>query len=67
MPGYPPNFAGAVERAFETDQDLLATIHFRSEHPLLRKLKGSPGAELFVLDEKNRDSVFEKVKERLGA
>ncbi|MFQ5816012.1 MAG: NTPase, partial [Candidatus Hydrothermarchaeaceae archaeon] len=59
-------FIDTVERAFESELDILATIHYRSRHPLVERLKYMPGVELLVLDQRNRDEVFEGIAGRLG-
>lgn len=59
-------FVKAVENAFESGLDILATIHYRSRHPLVEKLKSSERVELLVLDPRNRDGVFEDIAERMG-
>ncbi len=59
-------FVEAVGKAFESELDVLATIHYRSKHPLVEKLKHSEGVELLVLDQGNRDMIFEDVRIRLG-
>ncbi len=59
-------FIQAVERAFESDNPILATIHYRSRHPLVEKVKHMMGVELVVLDEGNRDEVLRDIMEKLG-
>lgn len=59
-------FTEAVERAFASELDILATIHYRSRHPLVERLKHMPGVELLVLDQTNRDEIFEVIAGRLG-
>jgi nucleoside-triphosphatase len=59
-------FVGTVEKAFESDLDVLATIHYRSRHALVERLKGMEGVELLVLGERNRKVVLEEIKQRLG-
>jgi nucleoside-triphosphatase len=58
-------FVDAVDRAFEDDVNILATIHFRSNHPLVLKLKQSREVELIVMDLKNREEVFQKILKRI--
>ncbi|NOZ76736.1 MAG: NTPase [Euryarchaeota archaeon] len=59
-------FIEIVERAFEADLDILATIHYRSRHPLVERLKGERENELMVMDEGNRDRFLACIFERLG-
>lgn len=59
-------FVAAVEKAFESELDVLATIHYRSSNPLVERLKHIKGVELFILDRENRDKVYEDLAKRLG-
>ncbi|MEE9594450.1 MAG: NTPase [Candidatus Hydrothermarchaeales archaeon] len=59
-------FVESVERAFESKVDVLATIHYRSKHQLVEKLKHSKEVELLVLEPRNRDMVFGDIAGRLG-
>jgi len=52
-------FVQAVERALEAEIDCLFTIHRRSKHPLLKKVR--EGFQVKKLTPKNRDRAFEKL------
>jgi len=57
-------FVEAINTAFGTKLDVLATIHHRSQHPLVKELKARAGVELLILDERNREKVFEEIVNR---
>ncbi len=52
-------FVSAVDVLLECDKDLLVTVHYRSRHPLVERIKRE--FLLYVLDEKNRDWVADKI------
>lgn len=51
-------FVPFVESLLERD-NLLFTIHYRANHPLIEKIKRS--FRIYVIDEKTRDSVAEEI------
>jgi nucleoside-triphosphatase len=57
-------FAAAVAKAFNSDKHVMATIHFKSKHGLIRELKSRKGTVLFEINEGNRDVLLEKILER---
>ncbi len=53
------NFVRAMERLIESDKNLLVTVHYKSKHPLVERIKRE--FELYVIDEKNRDDVANEI------
>lgn len=51
-------FVEFVEKLLSREK-LLFTIHYRANHPLIEKIRGS--FRVYVIDEKNRDSVAEEI------
>ncbi len=58
-------FIQGVKRVLDAEIDCLFTVHRRSSHPLLRRIKEN--FELIKLTKENRDTVFEKVSSTLNA
>ncbi len=56
-------FVRAVEWLMERD-NLLFTIHLKSQHPLLRRIRSE--FEVITLSEDNRDEVAEEIVRRFG-
>ncbi len=55
-------FVKSVENLIDSDKNLLVTVHYRSKHPLVERIKRE--FELYVIDEKNRDEVAEEIIRR---
>ncbi len=51
-------FVSFVENLLERE-NLLFTIHYKTNHPLIEKIRNS--FNVYVIDEKNRDSVTEEI------
>ncbi len=62
---YSDAFIRAVERAFSSPKHVLASIHFKSKHPLITSLKSRRGVVLYTISEENREEVFRRVMEVL--
>ncbi len=54
-----PSFIRVVEKAMERNKPTIFTIHLRSRHPLLERIRKE--FRVFLIDEKNRESVFENI------
>jgi nucleoside-triphosphatase len=52
-------FVKAMEELVESPKNLLVTVHYRSRHPLVERIKRE--FELYVIDERNRDEVAEEI------
>ena len=50
-------FIEVVNDAFESDKCIIATIHFRSKHPVVENLKRREDVAIYTLDENNRDEM----------
>ncbi len=48
-------FVRAMEELIESPKNLLVTVHYKSRHPLVERIKRE--FELYVIDERNRDEV----------
>lgn len=59
-------FIAAVAKAFNSDKHVMATIHFKSRHALIRELKSRKDATLLEINENNRDELPKKILERFG-
>lgn len=55
-------FIEAVGKAFNSDKHVIATIHFKSRHELIEKLKNRKDVTLVEINESNRDALAEKLK-----
>ncbi len=53
------NFVRAMERLIESDKNLLVTVHYKSKHPLVERIRRE--FELYVIDERNRDDVANEI------
>lgn len=62
---YSKAFISAVEEALRSDKSMLVTLHLRSSHALVERIRSS--FELFVLSEQNRDSLAVQIAERFNA
>ena len=60
---YSRAFIDAVERAFSSPKQVIASIHLKAKHPLITSLKSS--AIIYTINEENRDEVLRKVLEGL--
>lgn len=54
-------FVSAVERAFDSEKNIVATIHYKSRHEAIEKIKARKHVSTFVIDERNRGEAFEKI------
>jgi nucleoside-triphosphatase len=54
-------FIEAVGKAFNSDKHVMATVHFKSRHALIEKLKNRKDVTLVEIDESNRDALVEKL------
>lgn len=59
-------FAAAVAKAFNSDKHVMATIHYKSRHRLIKKLKNREDTVLLEINEGNRDVLLEEILERFG-
>ncbi|AKG92548.1 putative nucleotide kinase [Geoglobus ahangari] len=59
------SFVDAVERLLDSHENLLLTVHYRSTHPLVLRIKRE--FEVVELTPENRDRVVEEVLERLDS
>lgn len=55
-------FVEAMENLIDGDKNLLVTVHYKSKHPLVERIKRD--FELYVIDERNRDEVAEEIIRR---
>ncbi len=62
---YSSAFIRAVERAFSSPKHVLASIHFKSKHPLITSLKSRRDVIIYTISEENREEVFRRVMEVL--
>ncbi len=62
---YSNEFISAVEAALKSDRSMLVTLHQRSSHALVEKIRSS--FEVIVLNEHNRDLLPAKIAERFNA
>jgi len=49
-------FTAAVGKAFNSDKHVMATVHFKSRHELIEKLKNLNDVTLVEIDESKRDA-----------
>ncbi len=56
-------FIHAVEKVFSAPVDVLATVHLRSSHPLVKELKSRRDVVLHVINERNREQVLQELLE----
>jgi nucleoside-triphosphatase len=56
-------FINAVRQAFESGRDVIATIHYKSRHPVLDEIRGRKDVGLYRIDETNRDGVLKEILE----
>ncbi len=56
-------FVDKVEELLKSDKSMLFSIHFRSKHPLVEKIRKN--FEVIVLNESNRNLLVDKVVEKL--
>ncbi len=54
-------FIEAVNNAFDSEKSVLATIHFRSKHPVIESLKAREDVAIYRIDENNRGEVLKTV------
>lgn len=59
-------FIKTVRKAFESERDIIATIHYKSRHPLVEEIKTRKDVIVYEIDENNRDSVRKEIVERLS-
>ncbi len=55
-------FIRAMEELIESPKNLLVTVHYKSRHPLVERIKRE--FDLYVIDERNRDMVAEEIIRR---
>ena len=54
-------FCRRILRLLESDTPVLATVKARTDIEFLNEVRGCEKADLFYIDEKNRDDLFEKI------
>ncbi len=59
-------FSKTVIKVFSTDCNIIATIHYRSNHPTIRRIKSRKDVSLYVLNKDNRDQIYFKILEKFG-
>ncbi|WP_457590896.1 NTPase [Geoglobus sp.] len=59
------SFVDAVESLLESHDNLLVTVHYRSTHPLVRRVRKE--FDVFEISPKNRNRVVEEVLKRLDS
>lgn len=57
-------FIRVVEVAFESDRSVIATIHYKSKHPLVEELKRRKDVIIYEINQANRDKVLEEILRR---
>ncbi len=57
-------FIEVVEEAIESDKSMLVSVHQRSEHELVRRVKKE--FEMFEVTQENRDEITNRVIQRFG-
>jgi len=55
----------AVQDAFESENNVIATIHYKSKHPLVQALRQMKAAAAYEINELNRNSVLEEILRNL--
>jgi len=58
---YSRKFREAVSALLESRVHALLTVHFRSQHPLVKEVKKAAGRNLIILNRENRDRVPGKI------
>ncbi len=56
-------FVEVVERVFSSDRGVLATLHLRSRHPLVERLRSRKDVTLRLIDRSNRERVLREILE----
>ncbi len=51
-------FSKTVLEAFSLDKNIIATIHYRSNHPTVKRLKSKKDVILYTLNVGNRDRIY---------
>lgn len=57
-------FIRVVEVAFESGRSVIATIHYKSRHPLVEELKRRKDVIIYEINEANRNKVLEEILRR---
>lgn len=57
-------FISAVRAAFESDRNVIATIHYKSRHPLVEELKRREDVTIYEINQANRDTVLKEILRR---
>ena len=58
-------FIETVEKAIKSDLCVLATIHYRANHLLIKRVKSRGDAELIVVSQENRDRVHRFILDKI--
>ncbi len=58
-------FIEVINAAFDSDKCILATIHFRSRHPVVEGIKNREDVAIYRLHENNRDEMLNTIVELL--
>jgi nucleoside-triphosphatase len=59
-------FIKTVRKAFESERNIIATIHYKSRHSLVEEIKTRKDVIVYEINENNRDSVRKEIVERLS-
>ena len=57
-------FISAVRAAFESGRNVVATIHYKSKHPLVQELRRREDVITYEINEVNRNKVLEEIVRR---
>lgn len=57
-------FIRAVRAAFESGRNVIATIHYKSKHPLVQELMRREDVIIYEINEVNRNKVLEEILRR---
>ena len=58
-------FIETVEEAINSDNCVLATIHHRTNHPFVRKVKSKGDTEMIVISQENRDKIHRFILDKI--
>jgi nucleoside-triphosphatase len=58
-------FVNKVREVFESDKCVIATIHFRSAHPLVQEIKNKD-VNMYVINEQNREEMLKNILRKIN-
>ena len=59
-------FSKTIMDVFTLDKNIIATIHYKSNHPVIRRIKNRKDCVIYTLNKGNRERIFFEILEKFN-